>query len=110
MYNGVPVKTEDITKHLGVCLDEKLTFRIHVGEKIVAANKGLALLKFLSKYTNSSSLSMLYKMHVRLHLDYGDIIYHNRLSECSDVLESFQYKASLIVAGCWKGTNHCQNF
>ena len=76
-----------------------------MGEKITAANKGIALLKFLSKYTNSASLSMLYKMHVRSHLDYGDVIYHNQLTECSDLLESVQYKAPLIVSGCWKGTN-----
>ena len=48
---------------------------------------------------------MLYKMHVRSHLDYGDIIYHNQLSECSELLEFIQYKAALIVAGCWNGTN-----
>ena len=49
--NGVPVKRENHTEHLGVILDQRLNFRLHIEEKIKKANKGLGLLRFLSKYT-----------------------------------------------------------
>ena len=47
----------------------------------------------------------MYKIYVRPHLDYGDVIYHNQSAESSDLLEAVQYQAALIVTGCWKGTS-----
>ena len=76
-FNGIPVKRETHTQHLGVILDQRLSFRLHIEEKIKKANKGLGLLRFLSKYITRPVLDKIYKMYVRPHLDYGDIIYHN---------------------------------
>ena len=42
---------------------------------------------------------MAYKLYIRPHLDYGDVIFHNQ------VIEQVQYKAALIVIGCWQGTS-----
>ena len=103
--NNIPVKTENCTVHLGVTLDSKLNFSDHIAEQIKTANKGVSLLKFLSTFTNRNTLNMLYKMHVRSHLDYGDVIFHDQLSSSTNILEKLQYKAALIVSGCWKGTN-----
>ena len=86
-------------------LDEKLNFRKHISEKIKIANKGLALLKFLSKYTTRKTLNFMYRIYVRPHLDYGDVIYHNQSLESMHLIESVQYNAALIVSGCWKGTS-----
>ena len=33
-FNGIPVKRENCTKHLGVILDNRLNFRKHIKEKI----------------------------------------------------------------------------
>ena len=104
-FNGIPVKRENHTEHLGVILDQRLNFRLHIEEKIKKANKGLGLLRFLSKYTTRPVLDKMYKMYVRPHLDFGDIIYHNQLKDSMQLLESVQYQAALIVAGCWKGTS-----
>ena len=49
-FNGIPVSRETSTKHLGIILDDRLTFRKHILEAITKAKKGLALMKFLSKY------------------------------------------------------------
>ena len=104
-FNGVPVARQDSTKHLGITLDERLTFRKHIQEAILKANSGIALLKFLSKYVTRFVLDKMYKMYVRPHLDYGDIIYHNQLTVAMNSLESVQYQAGLIVSGCWRGTS-----
>ena len=48
---------------------------------------------------------MSYKLYVRLHLDYGDVIYHNQRTDMMNLIEQVQYKAGLIVSGCWQGTN-----
>ena len=70
-FNEIPVARKEWTKHIGVFLDEKLTFKKHVQESIIKANKGLSLLKFLSKYVNRKILDMMYKMCGRPHLEYG---------------------------------------
>ena len=48
---------------------------------------------------------MCYKLYVRPHLDYGDVIYHNQRIDLMNLIEQVQYKAGLIVSGCWQGTN-----
>jgi hypothetical protein len=103
--NGVPVARHDHTKHLGVYLDSSLNFSKHVKEAALKALKGLSLLKYLSKYVERYVLDLSYKLYVRPHLDYGDIIYHDQRSDLMKVLEQVQYKAALIVSGCWQGTS-----
>ena len=63
-------------KHLGLILDSKLNFKSHIREAIVKARRGIGLLKYLSKYVSREVLGQIYKLYVRPHLDYGDIIYH----------------------------------
>ena len=75
-FNGseVAVKTEH--KHLGMILDSKLSFQSHFREAIIKARKGIGIICFLSKYVSRDVLDQIYKLYVRPHLDYGDIIYH----------------------------------
>ena len=105
VFNGIPVARRDSTIHLGVILDEKLSFRKHILEAIVKAKKGLSLMKFLAKYINREKLEITYKMYVRPYLEYGDIIFHNCSLDTIALIESIQYQAGLIVSGCWKGTS-----
>ena len=104
-FNGIPIAREPYTKHLGVYLDSRLNFSKHIKEKILIAMKGLALLKFLSKFVDRNVLDLSYKMYVRPHLDYGDVIFHNQRADLMDLIERVQYKAALIVSGCWQGTS-----
>ena len=67
--------------------------------------KGISLLKFLTKYLDRSKLDIAFKLYVRPHLEYGDVIFHQRCSDLMKAIESVQYQAGLIVAGCWKGTS-----
>ena len=69
------------------------------------AMKGVAILKLLSKFVSREILSFCYKMYVRPHLDYGDIIYHNSRSYLMNMIEQLQYKSALVVTGCWQGTS-----
>ena len=44
-------------------------------------------------------------MYVRPHLEYGDVIFHNQRMDLMDLIERIQYKAALIVSGCWQRTS-----
>ena len=76
LFNGseVAVKTEH--KHLGMILDSKLNFQSHIRKAIIKARRGIGIIRFLSKYVSRDVLDQIYKLYVRAHLDYGDIIYH----------------------------------
>ena len=105
VFNGIPVSREEHTKHLGVYLDSGLNFSKHIREAVCKATKGISLLKYLSKYVSRKVLDLSYKLYVRPHLDYGDVIYHNQRDDLMNLIEQVQYKAALIVSGCWQGTS-----
>ena len=104
-FNDIPVAREDFTKHLGLYVDSKLNFAKHISEAVRKATKGLSLLKFLSKYVSRKTLDLSYKLYVRPHLDYGDVIYHNQREDLMKLIEQVQYKAALIVTVCWQGSS-----
>ena len=103
--NGIPVSRKKFTKHIGMYLDNCLNFNKHIKEAILTAQKGLSLLKYLSKFVSRNVLNLLYKLYVRPHLDYGDVIYHNQRKDMMKLIEQVQYKAAIIVSGCWQGTS-----
>ena len=73
-------------------------------------------MKYLSNYVPLKTLDQMYKMFVRPHLDYADVIYHiphsKNLFDSSITLhplmekvERVQYHAALAITGCWQGSN-----
>ena len=72
--------------------------------------------RFLSNYLSWQTFNELFKLFVRPHLDYGDVIYHIQqkvndfspevtLHRLMERLESVQYSAGLAITGAWKGTS-----
>ena len=97
-------------KHLGLILDNKLSFTKHINEKIAIDRKGIGVIKHLAAYLPIKSRDQIYKMHVRPHLDYCDTIFHVpvisrdfdsslTLNYQMNALERTQYQAALAVSG-----------
>ena len=61
--------------NLSVILDEKVTFRDHIHDKINKAYSMLGIIKRNFKYLTISSFVLLYKSMVRSHLDYCSSIW-----------------------------------
>ena len=98
-------------KHLGLILDQQLNFNLHLKEKTAKANKGIGVIKKLYDYVPRSTLLTIYKMFVRPHLDYGDIIYdHPNNEHFKSKLESVQYNAALAITGAIRGTSRDKLF
>ena len=97
-FNNVPFARVEHTKHLGVYLDNCLNFSKHIRGAIVKALNGLSILNFLPKYVDRSVLNISYKLYVRPHLDYGDVIYPNQRADMMNCIEQVPYKAGLIVS------------
>ena len=115
MFNDIQVKSVNSHKHLGLVLDTKLSFQYHINEKVSLARKGIGVIKFLSSFAPVQTLDQIYKMYVRPHLDYCDVVYHTpALIDCygfkyltpvMEHLERVQYHAALAITGCWRGSN-----
>ena len=89
-FNGTHVAREDSTQHLGLHLDNRLNFSKHIKETVLKASKGVTLLKYLSNFADRKVLDMCYKLYVRPHLDYGDVIYHNQRADLMKLVEQVQ--------------------
>ena len=102
MHPPLRLGNEEITsktehKHLGISLDPKLSFKSHVNEAILKARRGIGLIGHLSQYVSRDVLDQMYKLYVRPHLDYGDIVYHKYDPDLSSVIT--KHRAAESEAG-----------
>ena len=70
-FNGKAAVVKIEQKHLGFVLDEQLNFNAHLKEVIGKANRGIRVIKFMSRYDTRDVLDQMYKLYVQPHLDYG---------------------------------------
>ena len=109
-FNGSLFPISDDHKHLGFFLNRELKFLRHVKEAITKARKGMGVIRFMGKYVTRDVVDQMYKLYVRSHLDYGDVIYHIDDPEMNSSLtkrfESVQYSAALAAARARKGTSY----
>ena len=109
-FDNVEVKKSRNHQHLGLVLDSKLAFVTQINQKIITAKKGIRIIKYISQFPPVKTLDQIYKMSVRPHLDYCDVIYHIpplnnrfdssiRLNPLMESLEQIQYQAALSITG-----------
>ena len=104
--NNTRIQRKSVQKHLGLFLDEKLSFLEHIDEKIKKVIVGVNLMRKLNLLLPRSSLLTVYKCFIRPHLDYGDVIYDQpNLSSLTNKIESVQYNAALAITGAIRGTS-----
>ena len=105
-FNDNTVQTVEVHNHLGLSLDKKLDFNIHIENKINKCNKMIGIMKRLSLSISRDSLLTIYKSFIRPHLDYADIIYDKPGNvNFESKLERVQYNACLAITGAIRGTN-----
>ena len=105
-FNGTKINRVPSQKHLGMILDEKLTFNDHISQKISKASKGVGVLRKLFYLIPRSALVTIYKSFIRPHLDYGDIIYDRpNNNSFTQNIETIQYNAAMAVTGAIKGSS-----
>ena len=104
-FNNVPIAHTTCQKHLGLYLDEKLSFYDYINAKISKANKGIEIIKWLSNTLPRNYLLTIYKSFIRPHIDYCDTVYDqpNYESFCTK-FKCIQYNAALPITGAVKGT------
>ena len=106
MFNNSSVSWSSSQKHVGVILDTKLIFDEHLKMVFLKISKTLGHLRKLQNLLPRSALVTIYKAFVRLHLDYGDILYDQAYNmSFHQKLESSQYNACMARTGAIRGTS-----
>ena len=106
LLNNSTIHQISSQKHLRIHLDEELTFKHHINEKINKANKGIGIIRKLNNILPRSVLLTIYRSFVRPHLEYDDVMYDQPENESfSSKIESVQYNASLVITGAIKETS-----
>ena len=106
IFNGNAVQNSANQKHLGLFLDEKITFNDHITSKLTTVNKLTSTLRKLYHYIPRDSLVTTYKSFIRPHLDYTNVMF-DKLSNAtfSNRIESAQNNAALAITGTIRGTS-----
>ena len=105
-FNNAQIQRQSVQKHLGLFLDEKLSFLEHIDVKIKKATVGINLMRKLNRLLPRLSLITIYKCFIRPHLDYGNVIYDQpNLPSLANKIESVQYNAAFAIAGAIRGTS-----
>ena len=74
-YDNIEVSCTDSQKHLGLVLNNKLTFKKHVKDKLNKVYFGVGKIKRLCDILPCNSLVTIYKSFIKPHLYYKDVIY-----------------------------------
>ena len=81
--NNTVVIQSTTHKHLGMILDTMLGFREHLKDKLSKISKAIGLSRKSQKIFTIPPLLTIYKLLIRPHLDYGDIIYDKAYNNSS---------------------------
>ena len=105
-FNQNLVKSSSTHKHLGMVLDTRLDFNLHLRNIQNKVNKTIGLLHKLQNALPRTSLITVFKSFLQPLYDYGDIIYdraYNTLFHQN--VESIQYNAALAITSAVRGTS-----
>ena len=105
-FNNNNVSQASSQKHLGLTLDNRLTFDKHLTNVSNKISKTIGLLRKSQNILPRPALLTIYKCFIRPHLDYGDIIYDQAYNlSFHQKLESIQYNAALPLTGAIRGSS-----
>ena len=97
--NGIDIKQVNRCKHLGIIVDECLTWHEQVGNIRKKILPGLYMLKKCKGILPSKTLSLVFKSIVSPHMDYCDVIWSNCSDNDIDIIQKLQSRAAKIITG-----------
>ena len=92
--------------HLSFTFNSNGKWKDHYNEIYTKAWKRINILRLIKHNIDRKSLAKLYIWFIRPILEYGWIVWDNCSIQVSDLLESVQLEAALIITGLRKGTSH----
>ena len=92
------IKKTTAEKDLGVTIDNRLTFSVHINNTVKKANhQVMGMIRRTFKCIDKEIFALLFKSRVRPILEYGNTIWSPRLKKDSDAIERVQRRATKTV-------------
>jgi hypothetical protein len=86
-------------KDIGVYVDKDLRFKEHINTTVSKANRLVGLIRRSFVYIDIPTFRNLFKVIVRPHLEYGNLIWSPRTKMDRDAIEGVQRRATKLVPG-----------
>lgn len=102
------LRVKNTLKILGVILDEKLKFNLHIEHICKKSSSRLYILRQLKDYLPRNELLLIYQNCIRSVLEYGAPLFVNLSTGLSNDIERIQRRAHIIICGSRECT--CNNF
>ena len=106
ILNDETISESQNPTHLGVTINNKLSWSVHINMAIAKADIRLSVIRRWRNQIPRPCRETLYKTIIRPVLDYGDIIYDSCLKSESELLEKFQRKCALVCSGAFEITSN----
>ena len=103
-YGDSTITGLDSIKYLGVSLDKKLDFKIHIENMVSKLSKSIGILSKLRYVLPSSTLHLLYFSLVHPHLLYGLPLWGSTFSSYLAKLQRLQNKAIRIISNSFSSS------
>lgn len=98
-FNNVQIDEVENHKHLGIILNNKLSWYQHTDNIVTRARKKLDILHRMRYKLDRKSLETLYFAYVRPPLEYGDEVWSDCDDYCIENIEKVEIDAARIVSG-----------
>ena len=106
IFQNESLHIDDNHKHLGIMLDNRLSWNTHIQSIANRAMKHIDVMKRLRWKLDRNTLEIIYKSYVRPVMEYGCVIWNNCSNENVEILENIQLEAARIVTGAIRNTWH----
>ena len=94
---GMDITTSE--KDVGVIIDNKLSFDLHIAEKVNKANSVAGAIRRSFEYLDKDTFKKLYTALVRPHLEYANAVWNPYKKKDITTLENVQRRATKMVPG-----------
>ena len=97
-FNNIPLSPTSVHEHIGMLLDDKLSYEHHLKFVLNKVKKTIGVLCKFKQSLARQSLITIYKSFTRPNLDYDDIVYDRFFHESFHKnLVSIQYNTAITI-------------
>ena len=99
MLNSKVIPRTNSFECLGVLIDEKLSWDLHVDKTCKKVGSSIAVMKRIKPFVPNSTLQTIYKAMIQPYFDYCSPLWGNCSAYLKEKLQRFQNRAGRIISG-----------
>ena len=106
LFENAILRNVSCHKHLGLWLDDKFTWSVHVEHTCATVSKRINMMLSLKYKLPRYTLETIYLSFIRPVFEYSDVVFDSCTEHLKSALENLQMRAAQIVTGAKRHTSH----